>query len=80
MMKISAAALIATALLTSGWLASKGWANRDKPAPAGAVEDGQLRMLSYVNDLEMYYVKYDGHSCFVAKSRGGGGVGIQCAR
>lgn len=82
--------VIAVSVVAAGlaFAAGKVWAERAAAAPAAPAEpqpqaqtqNTGLELIGSSRDTLVYYINYQGHSCFIASSRGGAGVSLQCQR
>ncbi len=76
-MKTKLAVAVSIAAFASALVAAKAWAQRAaKPEP----ENTGLTLIGSTHDTLVYYIAYQGHTCFIASTRGGSGVSLQCPR
>ena len=67
-----AAAVLACAAALAASLATR--ARAGDPAPSG------FTIIAQDADTKVYFLEHDGHHCYLASTRGGSGVSLQCLK
>lgn len=70
----------ASAVLASAAALTASLTGRARAADTDPEASANMKVVAQNKDTEIYVVRYEGTTCFVASARGGSGISLQCEK